>query len=36
MYMGDLGNLGNTIRRLRSERNFTLKELSDKTVRWEL
>lgn len=27
----ELGELGNTIRRLRVERNFTLAELSDKT-----
>ena len=31
MDMGDLGELGKTIRRLRMERNMTLAELSDKT-----
>ena len=31
MDMADLGNLGNTIRRLRVARNWTLAELSDKT-----
>lgn len=31
MDMADLGNLGRTIRRLRIKRNWTLKELSDKT-----
>ena len=31
MDMADLGNIGRTIRRLRIERNWTLKELSDKT-----
>lgn len=31
MDMGDLVELGKTIRRLRIERNWTLKELSDKT-----
>ncbi len=29
--MADLGNIGRTIRRLRIERNWTLRELSDKT-----
>ncbi len=31
MDMADLGNIGRTIRRLRTERNWTLKVLSDRT-----